>query len=138
VVINETTTITTAGLIEVSLSLVKVTETEEDDQRRTLAGSLETNSHPHKQGTSDGSSNSKRTEEPAKAVFMVSRHKYKVPNSHDSNLELGDNHDDQLHVRWGALVKAYSSVVMEVNISPMPTRVYGPETTQTLMGAASG
>ena len=95
--IDETTTITTANLIEVGLSLVKVTETEEDDQKNTLAGSLETNSRPHKQGTSDESSNSKRTEEPAKAVFTVSGHKYKVPSGRDGDLELGDSHDDRLH-----------------------------------------
>ena len=90
--IDETTTITTA-----SLSLVKVTETEEGDQRKTLAGSLETNSRPHKQGTSDESSNSKRIEEPAKAVFTVGGDKYKVPSGRDGDLELGDSHDDRLH-----------------------------------------
>ena len=41
-------------------------------------------------------------------------------------------------IRFGALVKAYSREVMEAKISPMPTRIYGPDMTQTLIGAASG
>ena len=35
-------------------------------------------------------------------------------------------------MRTGALVNAYSSDVIEAKISEMPTRMYGPETTQTL------
>ena len=38
----------------------------------------------------------------------------------------------------GALVNAYSNEVMDAKISAIPTRMYGPETTQTLIGAGLG
>jgi len=41
-------------------------------------------------------------------------------------------------MRLGALVKAYSKEVIEAKISARPTRMYGPETTQTLMGDGLG